>query len=135
MVSTILENCNAAATPTYAKEGFPVFLPLPPPNKPLAEHIKHWKNGVYLELYAEGLEITVTKEGSRFSYIPPTSPLPLADSRLHCHYGVTVFPDKAVFTLSRNREDLAALVKEAEQLGVLGLVGLYKELNQNGEVI
>ena len=83
---------------------------------------------VYLELYAEGLEITVTKEGSRFSPISSASPLPLADKRLHCHYRVTVFPEKAVFTLSRSREDLSALAREAEELGVLGVVGLYREL-------
>lgn len=128
MVSAILENCNAAVTPAYAKEGFPVFLPPPPPNKPLTQHLKPWKNGVFLELYSEGLEITVSQNGSRCSCIPPTSSLPLADTRLHCHYEVTVFPKKAVFTLSRSREDLADLAKEAEQLGVLGLVGLYQEL-------
>lgn len=128
MVSAILENCNAAATPAYAKEGFPVFLPPPPPNKSLAEYLKPWANGVFLELYSDGLEITVTKGGSRFTDLHPTSPLPLTDNRLHCHYRVTVSPGKAVFTLSRSREDLAELAREAEQLGVLGMVGLYQEL-------
>ena len=71
MVSCILRNCGctAAATPAYAEEGFPVFLPPPPPNKPLAEHLKPWKNGVFLELYSEGLEVTVTKDGSRFTVL------------------------------------------------------------------
>ena len=129
MAAFILENCKctAAATPAYAKKGFPVFLPPPPVNKSLKEYLKPW-NKVYLELYAEGLEITVTKEGSHFSDLSSASPLPLADKRLHCHYGVTVFPGKAVFTLSRSREDLSALAREAEELGVLGVVGLYREL-------
>ena len=129
MAAYILENCKctAAVTPAYAKVGFPVFLPPPPVNKSLKEYLKPW-NKVYLELYAEGLEITVTKEGSRFSPISSASPLPLADKRLHCHYGVTVFPGKAVFTLSRSREDLSALARESEELGVLGVVGLYREL-------
>ena len=129
MVSAILGKCSCkvAATPPYAKEGVPVFLPPPPPNKPLAEYLKPWSE-VFLELAAEGLEITVTKEGSRFSSVYPTSPLPLEDKRLHCHYGVTVSPGKAVFTLGRAKEDLAALAKEAEELGVLGTIGLYQEL-------
>ncbi len=129
MAAYILENCKctAAVTSAYAKVGFPVFLPPPPANKSLKEYLKPW-NKVYLELYAEGLEITVTKEGSRFSPISSTSPLPLTDKRLHCHYGVTVFPGKAVFTLSRSQEDLSALAREAEELGVLGVVGLYREL-------
>ena len=131
MVSAILENCRckAAVTPAYAKEGFAVFLPPPPPSKALADHLKPWsERGIFLELAAEDLEITVTKAGSRFSYIPAASSLPLADDRLHCHYGVTVFPGKAVFTLSRSREDLAALAKEAEELGVIATIGLYQEL-------
>lgn len=131
MVSAILENCRckAAVTPAYAKEGFAVFLPPPPPNKALAAYLKPWKKyGVFLELAAEDLEITVTKDSSRFSYVPSASTLPLADDRLHCHYGVTVFPGKAVFTLSRSREDLAALARQAEELGVIATVGLYQEL-------
>ena len=136
MVSAILQNCGctAAVTPAYAKAGFPVFLPPPPPNKPLAEHLKPWKNGVFLELYSEGLEITVTKDGSHTVSAFPSTPLPLTNDRLHCHYRVTVFPGKAVFTLSRSREDLAALAREAEELGVLGTVGLYQELQQNGGI-
>ena len=77
----------------------------------------------------EGLEITVTKEGSRFSNVYPTAPLPLEDTRLQCHYGVRVCPGKAVFTLSRSREDLAALAREAESLGVIATVALYQELH------
>ena len=131
MVSAIQKNCicKVAVTPAYAVEDFGVFLPSPPPNKALVEYLKPWaKNGIFLELYSEGTAITVTKDGSRFFRIPSTSSLPLADKRLHCHYGVTVFPGKAVFTLNRTREDLAALAQEAEKLGVLGTVGLYQEL-------
>ena len=103
------------------------MLPPPPVNTSLKEYLKPW-NKVLLELYSEELEITVTKEGSRFSTVSSAAPLPLADKRLHCHYGVTVFPGKVVFTLSRSREDLSALAREAEELGVLGVVGLYQEL-------
>lgn len=131
MVSAIWDNCSCkvAVTPAYAKEGSAVFLPPPPLNKPLAAYLNPWKkHEVFLELASENLEITVTKEGSRFSYVSLTSPLPLADELLHCHYGVTVSSEKAIFTLSRNREDLAALAREAESLGVIATVGLYQEL-------
>ena len=129
MVAAILENtsCIAAVTPAYAKEDSTVFLPPPPANKSLAEYLKPWER-IFLELASEGLEITVTKDGSRVSAVYPTAPLPLEDKRLHCHYSVKVFPGTAVFTLNRTREDLADLAKEAEELGVLGMVGLYQEL-------
>jgi len=129
MVSAIAQGCSctAAVTPAYVKKGFPVFLPPPPANKSLKEYLKPWSK-VFLELASEGLEITVTKEGSRVVPAFPSTPLPLTDNRLHCHYGVTVFPEKAVFSLCRTREDLAALAQEAEDLGVLGTVGLYQEL-------
>lgn len=129
MVSAILQNCSctASVTPAYVKDGLPVFLPPPPVNKSLKEYLKPWRK-VFLELYSESLEITVTKNGSRFNSAFPSATLPLQDDRLHCHYGVTVSPGKAVFTLTRTREDLAALAQEAKQLGVLGLVGLYQEL-------
>ena len=129
MASAIMQNCacTVAVTPDYATAGSPVFLPPPPVNKSLKEYLKPWGK-VFLELASEALEITVTKEGSRFSPIDSTAPLPLEDKRLHCHYGVTVCPGKAVFTLKRTREDLAELALEAEELGVLGTVGLYQEI-------
>lgn len=136
MAAAILQSCDctAAATPAYAAEGFPVFLPPPPLNKPLPEYLRPWlKGGVFLELASEGLEITVTQAGCQRIPIPPSADLPLEDARLHCHYRVTVFPGKAVFTLSRTREDLTSVSREAEALGVLGCVGLYQELNRMQE--
>lgn len=122
--------CPGGVTKAYAKElGCPVFLPPPPANKALGDYIGPWKKqGVYLEIAPEGLEITVTETGSSAIPIFPVSGLPLEDKRLHCHYNVQVLQDKAVFTICRYKEDLAQLVQEAEGLGVLGCVGLYWEL-------
>ena len=122
--------CPVGVTEAYAKEfGCPVFLPPPPANKALGDYIGPWKKqGVYLEIAPEGLEITVTETGSSATPIFPVSDLPLEDKRLHCHYNVKVLQDEVVFTICRYREDLAALVQEAEDLGVLGCVGLYGEL-------
>ena len=122
--------CPVGVTEGYAKNlGCPVFLPPPAVNKGLEDYIAHWKEqGVFLEIAPEGLEITVTEAGSHFASVPLVPGLPLEDKRLHCHYNVEVLADKAVFTICRYREDLAALVQEAENLGVLGCVGLYSEL-------
>lgn len=133
MVAAISQSCacTVAVTAAYAEFGVcPVFLPLPSANRPLGDYLKPWlKRGVFLEIVPEGLQITVTKTGSRSVPLPPVADLPLANERLHCHYSVRVFPGKAVFTLTRTREDLAALVREAERMGALGAVGLYQELN------
>ena len=122
--------CPMGVTKAYAKElGCPVFLPPPPANKALGDYIGPWKKqGVYLEIAPEGLEITVTETGSSAIPIFPVSGLPLEDKRLHCHYNVKVLQDKVVFTICRYKEDLAQLVQEAEDSGVLGCVGLYGEL-------
>ena len=132
MAAAILQSCTCTAgvTEQYAAGlHCPVFLPPPPVNKPLKEHLRPWlKRGVFLEIAPEALQITVTKDGSKAISLPPVTFLPLEDNRLHCHYNVEVFPEKAVFTLSRTREDLDALAREAHELDVLGTVGLYQEL-------
>lgn len=122
--------CPVGVTELYARDlGCPVFLSPLPANKALKDYIEPWKKqGVYLEIAPEGLEITVTETGSSATTIFPVTGLPLVDQRLHCHYQVDVSPGKVVFTICRYKEDLAALVQEAESLGVLGCVGLYREL-------
>ena len=124
--------CPVGATEEYAKElGCPVFLPPPPANNALRDYIEPWKKqGIFLEIAPEDLQITVTETGSSVTRIFPVSGLPLEDKRLHCHYNVEVFSDRAVFTICRYKEDLAQLVQEAEDLGVLGCVGLYGELSK-----
>lgn len=134
MVSAILERCacTVALTVPYAqKQNCPVFLPPPPVNKPLEDYLHPWlKRGIFLELAPESVQITVTEKGSCAVSVPPVQKLLLASNRFHCHYNVKVFPEKAVFTLSRTREDLAALAQQAYETDVLGVVGLYQELNR-----
>ena len=122
--------CPVAVTPPYAHiEGCDLFLPPAAVNVALPEHLMPWQGrGIYLEIAAERVLITVTETGSKTHPDFQDTPLPLADTRLHCHYNVSVFPEKAEFTLTRTPEDLAALAQEAYALGVQGVVGLYQEL-------
>lgn len=132
MADAILETlpCSAGITASYAKKlGCPALLPPPPANKALAEYISPWKNqGIYLEIAPEALAFTVTEAESVCARMPFTPDLPLVDHRLHCHYDVKVFSDRAVFTLCRYKEDLSALAEEAKTLGALGCIGIYQEL-------
>ena len=122
--------CPIGVSQVYAEKfACTVFLPPPPANKPLAEHLRPWqKQGIYLEIAPNALKFTVTPQGSVAVNIPPVEGLSLTDDRIHCHYDVEVTQDQAVFTICRYIEDLPPLIAEAEQLGVLSCVGLYEEL-------
>lgn len=136
MVSALVQalSCPVAVTKAYTKEqGCPVFLPPPPVDMSLQAYLAPWlRQGVYLEIAPDTLQITVTSEGSKTTFLPfGTAPtVPLEDKKLHYHYNVEVFPKKAVFTLQRTGEDLAALAEEAYRLGAHGVVGLYQELRE-----
>lgn len=136
MVTSILNAlpCPVAVTEMYARQlQCPVFLSPTPVNMPLKDHLAPWlRQGVYLDIAPGALEITVTETGSKALPLPGSHyPLPLENTRLHCHYDVTVTEKKAVFTLSRTQADLEKLVQEAYRLGILGAVGLYQELFSN----
>lgn len=126
--------CPVAVSDGYAKElDCPVFLSPCPHHTPLQEHIEAWQSReLWLDLAADAETITLTKEGAVIL------PLPLGempgeghrDEGLHCHYRTETGEDFARFTLWRTREDLDSLAKEAEELGIRTLVGLYQELRQ-----
>lgn len=122
--------CPVAVTEGYAKKlRCSVFLSPTPVNMAVKDHIGPWlQQGIYLELAPMATRFTVTEDGCTSLPIPFEGELPLCDERLHCHYNVEVFPQKAIFTLRRTNADLAALTKEAKGLGVLETVGLYQEL-------
>lgn len=132
MASAILQAlpCPVAITETYANRlQSPVFLSPPPITMPLSRYLAPWKKqGVYLEIATQSVQFIVTEEGSISKVLPGAQNLPLKDSKLHCHYTVEVFPDRAVFTLSRTLEDLARLAEEAYALGAGDVIGLYQEL-------
>ena len=125
--------CPVGVTEHYAAGiDCPVFLSPVPPSTPLADHLAPWQHReVWLELALDGEAITLTEQGAR------TEPLPFpgiqgpgfSEDRLHCHYRIQLTEDAATFTLWRTREDLNALLEEAEQLGITACAGLYQELH------
>lgn len=135
MANTILHSisCLVAVTKPYAASlNCPVFLAPPPVNMPLGKYLEPWKTReIFLEVTSDCLQFTITAEGCKvISFPTDTTPnTSQQDLRLHCHYHVDVFPDRAVFTLRRTREDLLDMAQEALELGVLGTIGFYRELN------
>ena len=120
------------ATGIYAEEhNCAVFLPPLPLTSTLAEHIAPWRGReLWLELALDGQRITLTTDGSKEIYIPHAQhhQKSHADSKLHCHYHIRTTETAAEFTLWRCKEDIIALLEEAESLGIRLAVGLWQEL-------
>lgn len=112
----------------------PVFLPPPPHHIPLAEHLAPWQGReIWLEGALDAETLTLTPAGCTASPLPGFSApgSGFLEESLHCHYRIETPPEKAVFTLWRTREDLTALLAEAEALGVTCSLGLYQELGHD----
>lgn len=123
--------CPVGVSDGYAETlDCPVFLSPCPHHTPLAEHLAPWADReVWLDLAVDGSTITLTKDGSTI-YPLPLGEIPeggFMDERLHCHYRTETGDDFARFTLWRTRADLEGLAREAEELGVKALVGLWQE--------
>ncbi len=124
--------CPVAAAEPYAMEiGCPVLLSPVPANVCLQAYLAPWlQQGVYMEIAPAALQITVAESGSSAISFEFADEPPLYSKKICCHYDVKVASDKAVFTLTRTKDDLAALVQQATAMGVHGMVGLYQELTR-----
>ena len=109
----------------------PVFLPPVPLDMPLKVYLASWAGREsWLDAAVESAVFTVDKNGCS---VTPLSPgicpeKPHRDEGLHCRYTLELTEDRAKFTLYRTREDVTALLEEAESLGVKQAVGLWQEL-------
>jgi hypothetical protein len=125
-------SCPVGVSTLYA-EGLPcpVLLPPPPLHKLLCEHLTPWKTReIWLEIATENQRMTVTEQGCRIileDYCPLPEPA-FSVPELFCREHLEIFPDKAVFTLSRGKEEIAELLIQAEKLGVTLALGLYQQL-------
>lgn len=130
LVSTL--PCPVIVSAGYAKAfPCPVFLPPVPPSMPLQEYLSPWKDReIWLEIGLEGETLTLTERGCEIAPLPYADfgPEGFAEEALHCHYRIETNKTSVRFTLWRTKEDLAALLEEAERLGVTGAVGLYQQL-------
>lgn len=121
-----------AVSDLYAQElDCPVFVSAPPLRIPLSEHLAPWQGrDIWLDAALGGEIVTITEKGSTFSRLPPGEQpnCPFAEESLHLQYRIDLEPTQVRFTLHRTREDLNALLQEAEALGVKQAVGLYQEL-------
>lgn len=126
--------CPVAVSDIYGIDRrCPVFLPPASLHVALAEYTAPWEGrDIWLEIGQDRECITVTPEGSAITSLPREEPTEggHADEKLLCHYQVALSEEQARFTLYRTAEDLDALLKAAERLGVTTAVGLYQEFRE-----
>ncbi len=122
-------DCPIALTPEYRTEGAAVFLPPVPTDTRLTDYLAPWAGqAVWLDTTLEGQTITLSEKGAAYAQNLHPDELPCQeDQALHCHYSIRLEKNAAVFHTWRTREDLAALLKEADGWGVHVSVGLYQE--------
>ena len=108
-----------------------VFLPPPPLDMPLTEHLKPWNNRkIWLEAALEAAEFTITADGCKVVPLPYEHHLEetFIEEILHCRYRCEVDSEKIRFWLYRTIDQLEALLEEASTLGIEKSIGLYQQL-------
>ena len=134
LIITLLQGlpCPVVVSDLYARDfDCPVFLPPVPPSCTLQSHIDPWQDRkIWLEIGTDGEEIVLTESGTTVTSLPrfAVPDAGFSEEKLHCHYSIDV-TEHATFTLWRTKEDLAALIEEAETNGVAGMIGLYQEFH------
>lgn len=125
--------CPVCVSEIYA-EGLscPVFLSPVPLTQRLCDYLAPWKDReIWLEAALNCEEILLSEEGSTATSLPcfQENGSFLTEENLHCHYRISIDDSCARFTLTRTRDDLDALLTEAEDLGITTAVGLWQELS------
>ena len=122
--------CPVALSEVYAAPlACPVFLSPLPHHIPLEDWLAPWKGReVWLEIGMDAEEILLTESGAAIRPLPHfKAESGFQDEALHCHYRIDRQEDSVQFTLWRTREDVDALLEEAEVLGITTSVGLYQQ--------
>ena len=139
IIEAVLERagCPVGVSALYAKDfDCPVLVPPITPYTPLEEALTPWKGReIWLELTAEGTQITVTPEGSRYAPLPDYVPPKTAhlEKDLSCHYEIEVSENEVRFLLGRTEADLQSLLKKAKEFNTTRTLRLWQEATRTGD--
>lgn len=124
-----------AVSEGYAENtGCAVFIQAPPPHLSLKNRITGYQGReIWLELALETEKATVSNDGCQFSLLADTAlkePV-FYNTELICRYHTDIFSQHAEFTMQRGKEEINALLQEAEALKIQTAVGLYQQLGSS----
>jgi len=122
--------CPVAVTEGYAHltQG-PVLLPPLSPDMPLASRISPWQGReLWMDFAPASLCLILTEDGCERKEVSfPEKVVSFYDDSLCCHYAIQCNEQAVYFFLERGREELNALLNQAEELGISRALGLYRE--------
>lgn len=123
--------CPVGVSYLYGKDSeTPILLPPLPFCTSLRDYLASWQGReIWLETALEGEVVTLTEDGANAAPLPhfSSSQGGFPEEKLHCHYRAETSEERITFTLWRTKEDVAAMLTEAEALGVTLAVGLYQQ--------
>jgi hypothetical protein len=135
VIREVLEQaiCPVGVSSLYA-DGFdcPVLVPPIMPHVLPEEALSRWSGReIWLEVSAEGTQISVTEKGSQSTPLAHYTSEHNAhwDQTLHCHYEITIEEDRVLFQLGRTEDDRSALIKAVGKLGVTCALSLWQEMH------
>ena len=126
-------SCPVAVSQLYSSGNrLPAVLPPPPLDIPLAAYLSPWQGrGIWLELALDAKQLTLTPKGCEESPLEAIQSQGFFDKKLCCRSSVRTEKNAAIFSLWRTYEDILALSRLAESLGVIHTLGLYRELKSH----
>ena len=126
--------CPVAVTECCARgTDCPVFLSSPL-NIPLEAAVCAWQGrALWLDIPFGSQRLPLTKDGCHTESITPAGQvqLPLWDEHLQCSYQIEIQPDRVHFTLHRAAGAVAAILEQADALGIQKAVSLRQEYLSN----
>ncbi len=126
--------CPVAVTETYChNRDCPVFLSSPPLHISLGEYLNPWKNReIWLEIAPAEAYYRITESGCTVTpcTVKTKTPFPHCNRFPPVKYDIQTEEDAVVFHLQRGKEEITAILTDAERYGIPTAVGLYQELRK-----
>lgn len=127
-------SCPVAVTEEYAKATACAVFLSSPLNIPISDAARLWQGrDLWLDIPFGSQRFTITRAGCETEPILPAGEiqLPLWDENLQCSYQIEIQADRVHFTLHRSANAIAAILEQADSLGIQKAISLRQEYLSN----